>query len=52
MSVAVTSVADWQRLVAVYHQLKVDRATPLIAVVEDVLRPRFALDVDQDTRWK
>lgn len=37
-------------LVAVHHQLEVDWATPLVAIVLDVLRPRFALDVDQDTR--
>lgn len=31
---------------AVHHELEVDRPAPLVAVVVDVLRPRFALDVD------
>lgn len=38
-------------LTAVHHQLEVNRAPPLVPVVENVLRPRPTLDVDQDTRW-
>lgn len=49
---AATSEARMRFLVAVHHQLKVDRPAALVAVVEDVLRPRFALDVNQNTRWK
>lgn len=47
--------ANWRRalawcLIVVYHQLEVDRAAPLVAVVLDVLRPRLALDINKDTR--
>lgn len=33
----------------VHHQLEVYRATPLESIVDDVVRPSFALDVDQYT---
>lgn len=45
---AAAGPAEPEGLVAVDHQLEVHRAAPLVAVVLDVLRPRFALNVDQD----
>lgn len=36
----------------VHHQFEVYRATPLESIVDDVVRPSFALDVDQYAVWK